>query len=333
MRRQTVDIHKQPLLVLLTTLVALLVAQTTRAIEVPHWAERASDILSPLGVWIDGILGGAGVVVSTLSVVVGAVITTRLITRYTLSPVRSFVPLMLFAVGVSGIVFPVGSPAIMLSLLMLVLSTDLMIGSFKRSECFDKVMRGAFWAGLAALVVPDLVYVLILLPFQWLLWQRSPREMAAGAIMALLPLLPASFCWWVAGEEPLWLLEEWCNTLTPLHAPNFEALFESVGGVWSVALGTLLTLLTLVSMVVFASGFNTMRLRARKGHLFFAVLYFVGLFMLLCGSHPAVALPVMGYAMVPLINTLFVKHQGALSAIVYIAMVALGLAVALIPLL
>lgn len=333
MRRQTFDIHKQPLLVLLLTLVALLVVQTTRAIVAPLGAERVSDILSPLGGWIDGLLAGSGAVIATLAVVVGAVITTRIITRYTLSPVRSFVPMMLFAVGTIGTLFPVGSPAILLALLMLVHSTDLMIRSFKRSESFSEVMRGSFWVGLATLIVPDVVYVMILLPFQWVIWQRSPREMVAGAIMALLPLLPASFCWWVAGEEPLWLAEEWCATITPLHTPNFGLLVESVGGVWSASLVGLLTLLTLASTVVVISGYNTMRLRARKGHLFFAVLYFVGVFMLLCGSHPAVALPIMGYAMVPLVNTLFVRRQGALSATIYIAMVALALLVALLPLL
>ncbi len=332
MRRQPIDIHKQPLLVLLLTFVVLLVAQTTRAIVAPYWAESLSDNLSPLGVWIDGLFAGAGVVIAPLAVVVGAVIITRIITRYTLSPVRSFVPMMLFAIGVSGVVFPVGSPALMLSLLMVVHSTNLMIMSFKRTERFSEVMRASFWVGLATLIVPDMVYVLILLPFQWLLWQRTSREMVAGLILALLPLFPASFCWWVEGKEPLWLLGEWCATLTPLHIPNFEVIFESVGGVWSVALGGLLILLTLTSTVVFIMGFNSMRLRARKGHIFFAVLYLVGLFMLLCGSRPAVALPIMGYAMVPLINTLFVRRQGVLSAVIYIVMALLALVVALVPL-
>lgn len=334
MRRQQTDILKQPIPTLLFTFVALLVVQTLRAVRAPLGAESVGGVLSPVGEWIDSSLGHVGgMVVVLLSVVVASVIITRIISRYSLSVIKSLLPMVLFVVGVCGVVFPIGSPAIALALLMIVHATDLMIMSFKRSERFSEVMRASFWTGLAALVVPDMVYLLLLLPLQWLIWQRSVREMVAGVIMALHPLLLASFCYWVGGEEPLWLVGEWWQTITPLHAPDFAGLYHSVGGLGSTLLFGSLLLLTLLSMVVFVTSFTSMRLRARKGHIYFTTLYFVGLAMLLLGSEPQVALPVMGYASVPLIHTFFVRRKGVVSAIIYMVLVALTLVCALLPLL
>lgn len=333
MSRQQTDILKQPLPTILFTLVALLVAQTLRATTVAYAAESPAGVLSPLGEWIDALLGEWGIVAVLLSVLVASVIITRIIARYSLSVVRSFVPMVLFVVGVCGVLFPVGSAALMLALLMMVHATDLMLMSFKRTERFSEVMRASFWSGLATLIVPDMVYLLALLPLQWLIWQRSPREMVAGVIMALLPLLPASFCWWVGGKEPLWLLGEWQAAITTPHTPNLALLYQQCGGLGSaLLLGTLLVL-TIASVVVFLAGYTSMRLRARKGHIYFATLFLVGLFMLLCGSQPIVALPIMGYASVPLIHTFFVRRKGALSATIYIIVVCLSLLAAALPLL
>ncbi len=333
MQRQQTDILKQPIPTLLFTFAALLVAQTLRAIRAPYTAESVEGLLSPLGEWIDASAGyGGGVAIVLLSVVVASVIITRIISRYSLSVIKSFVPMVLFVVGVCGVVYPTNSPAIALSLLMVVHATDLMIMSFKRTERFSEIMRASFWTGLATLILPDLVYLLLLLPLQWLIWQRSPREMVAGVIMALLPLLPASFCWWMAGEEPLWLLREWSSSITPIHTPNIALLFESVGGWGATLLLGVLVLLTLSSMVVFVEGFSSMRLRARKGHIYFMVLYLVGLFMLFYGSEPLVAIPIMGYASVPLIHTFFVRRKGVASTIIYVAVVVLSLTTAILPL-
>ena len=330
--RREIDILKQPIPTLLATFALLLTVQTLRARLAPTPAESIEGILSPLGVWIDTTLGNIGSLVAViLSAIISSVIITRIISCYSLSVVRSIVPMVLFVVSVCGVTFPIGSAAIMAVMLMVVHATDLMIMSFKRSERFSEVMRASFWTGLAALIVPDLVYVLALLPLQWLIWQRSPREMVAGAIMALLPLLPASFAWWVGGKEPLWFAEAWSQSITPLRAPSLGVLYDSVGALLPTILFGVLLLLTLVSILVTLGGFNSMRLRARKGHIYFITLYLVGLFMLLLGSEPAVALPLMGYASVPFIHTFFVRRKGALGVIIYIMVVVIALAAAILP--
>lgn len=331
MRKQT-DILKQPTLILLATFVLLLVGQILRASLAPTPAESVERVLSPLGLWIDTMLGDfGGMVVVLFSVVVASIIITRIISRYSLSVIRSLVPMVLFVVGVCGVVFPIESPATILALLMTVHSTDLMIMSFKRTERFSEVMRASFWTGMAALILPDLVYVLALLPLQWLIWQRSPREMVAGTIMALLPILPASFAWWVDGQEPLWFVRMWSQTISPLHSPDFGSLYDSIGEIAPTTLLITLLLLTLISIAVALGEFSSMRLRARKGHIYFSILYLVGLLMLLFGSSPAIAILLMGYASVPLVHTFFVRRKGAVGVIIYIMVVIVALTVAILP--
>lgn len=329
-----IDILKQPVPILLLTFALLLALMTARGVCAPFEAEGSLEVLSPVGVWIDGTLSGVwGIVTSVLATLMGSIIITRIIGRYSLSVIRSFVPMVLFVTCVCGVVFPLRSPALMLSLLMLVHATELMIMSFRRTERFSEVMRAAFWSGLAALIVPDLVYAVALLPVQWLIWQRSPREMVAGVIMLLLPILPASFCWWVDGEAPLWLVGEWGRALSPIGVADFGALYAGIGGLLPTVLLGVLTLLMLASVATFIGGFGSMRLRARKGHVYFTLLYLVGCLMLLFGVPAVVALPTMGFASVPLIHTFFVRRKGAIGVVIYVMIVALSLVAALLPLL
>ena len=332
MKARQIDILKQPILTLLATFALLVTLQVRRALRYPHPAEDLSEVLSPVGEWIDGVLGGTwGVVVVLISLFFAALIITRIIGRYALSVIRTFIPMVLFAICVGGVLLPIGTPSLMLSVLMIAISTELMIVSFKRTERFSEVMRGAFWLGLAVLIIPDLIYVAILLPIQWLIWQRTPREMVAGLIMVLLPLLPTSTLWWMNGEEFWWLATEWCSALSPIAPTSLTALYTSLGGLLpSILLGAL-TLLTFASIVVSFGGFSSMRTRARKGHHYFTLLYLVGVAMLLLGIPASIAVAVMGFSSVPLIHTFFVRRTGIVSAIIYIVLLLTTLLTVLYP--
>lgn len=332
MKARQIDILKQPIPTLLASFALLVATQTLRAVRHPLPAEALSGVLSPLGVWIDTLLGGVWSIVAVIiSLFLASLVVTRIIGRYALSVIRSLVPMVLFAICVGGVLLPIGSPALMFTVLMIATSTELMILSFKRSERFSEVMRGAFWLGLAVLIIPDLIYVAILLPIQWVIWQRTPREMIAGFIMFLLPLLPISTLWWMGGKEFWWLATEWCSALSPIQPTNLAALYDSLGGlVPTILLGTL-TLLTLASIVVSFESFHTMRIRARKGHLYFTLLYLVGVAMLLLGTPASVAVAIMGFAAVPLIHTFFVRRTGVASAIIYIVVLLATLFATLYP--
>jgi hypothetical protein len=332
MKSRQIDILKQPIPTLLATFALLLTWQTLRAVRLPYPAENLSGALSPVGAWIDSTLGGiASTIVVLIAVLISSLIITRIISRYSLSVIRSLVPMVLFSICVCGVVLPIGSPALVLSILMIVHATELMIMSFKRTERFSEVMRAAFWTGLAALIIPDLIYVALLLPIQWFIWQRSPREMVAGVIMFFLPLLPASYLWWLGGQEFGWLTREWFSTLSPITPIDLAEFYGSIGGLMTTTLFGILTLLTLASIVVFVGSFGSMRIRARKGHLYFALLYIVGAAMLLLGVPVAVAMATMGFASVPLIHTFFVRREGTVSAIIYIVVLLATLLTAIYP--
>lgn len=322
--RREHDIIKQPILTLLVTVGALFLLLTSRAIRSPYATEQAVGITSPVGVWIDSLLGPfGGVVVVVGAIVAASLIITRVINRYSLSVIRSFMPIVLFAVCVLGVVYPISSPSIMLALLMLTEASELMFLSFKRQERFSQVMRGAFWTALAALIVPQISYLLILLPVQWVIWQRSTREMFAGALMVPLPMLLGSCLFWFGGHPFGWLLDEWYNGFPPIEVTNFAELYASSGGILNSALWGVVMLVTLWSILVFLGSYHSMRTRARKGHIIFTLFFLLEVLMFLFGCHTMVIVPLMGLSAVPLIHTLFVKRKDILSMVIYFVLIGL----------
>lgn len=327
------DTLKQPTLTLFVTFAALLTMQTLRATRLPLASEFVGGSLSPVGEWLDGLMGPAGEVAAvTIGVLLSAVLITRIIGRYSLSVVRSFVPMALLVICSYGVLYPIGSPSMVFAVAMIIHATDLMIMSFKRSERFGEVMRAALWTSLAALLVPDLVYLVALLPVQWCIWQRSPREMIAALITLLAPLFIATCFYWFRGEEFGWFFDKWSGALSPIGIIAPEELYVELGGILGATLCGIVVLMTLVSIGVFVGMQRGMRLRARKGHIYFSLLFLLGLVMLFVGIPSSIALPVMGVASVPLIHTFFVRHKGLVSVLIYIIMVALVALSALLPL-
>ena len=332
MAQPRTDILKQPIPMLLLTFVVLLAALVVRSLGGSLESAGGGVELSLVGELVDGWFGGAwSYVVGAICVAFASVIITRITSRYSLSVIRSFVPMVLYVVCTCGVVYPLASPSVGVALLMIVYATELMILSFRRTEQFGSVMRAAFWSGMAAMLVPDLVYVVALLPLHWLVWQRSPREMVSAIIMLLLPMLYGSVGFWFAGSPFEWFVQHWGESLSGWSGVDWAVLYESLGSLLGAVLFGAITLLSLASMAVFASGYGTMRIRARKGHVVFSATYLIGLFMLIVVGLPAeLALPVMGVGVVPLIYTFFVKHKGAVSTIIYIGVVLLTIAVAFV---
>lgn len=321
MRRERIDIVKQPIPLIFATFGLLLALHTYRAVTAPLPCEATAGALSPVGMWIDSLLGTVGsVAMSVVLAIATAVVLTRIISRYSVSVIRSFLPLVLYAILVGTLCLPVTSPSVMLATFLLAHSAEMMIVSFKRCTRFDDVMCASFYAGLAALLVPDMLYASLLVVFQWAIYRRSTREMVAGAILFLLPLLPASFCFWVAGHEAVWLLHEWCNTLSGFNVPSLAELYDACGGLWGAIVGGAILLMAVASMVTLFGSFGTMRIRARKIHACFLMTFFVGAAMLACGMPLVATLPVIGIGLTPLVHTFFVRCSGVTGTIIYLAL-------------
>ena len=321
MQQRKPDIIKQPIPLILGTFavaVALLVARAVRA-PLPCEAEVAG-VLSSVGVWFDGLFSPLWSVVFAVFMTVGsAVVFTRIISRYSISVIRSFIPLVLYCLLVCGVSYPVGSPSLGLALFLLAHSAELMVGSFKRKTMFDDVMCGSFYAGLAALLVPDFVWASLLVAYQWSLYRRSARECVAGGVMWLLPIVPAEFVSWVVGGKVGLVVGEWAERLSLPSVLSVNDVVQQCGGVFGGVLVGVCLLLGVVCLVAFVAAYGAMRIRARKIHLYFSALFLVGVAMLLLGFPVVVALPIVGMGAVPLVHTFFVRVPGVWSVNIYIS--------------
>lgn len=331
MYQRKVDIIKQPIPIILGTFALLVGLLTARAVSVSLPCEDLLGALSPVGAWFDGLFAPLwGVVFSVAMMVFSAVVFTRIISRYSISVIHSFLPLVLYVVFVGGVAFAVGSPSVQLALFLLARSAELMVRSFKRCEMFDDVMCASFYAGLAALLIPDVLYVALLVCFQWLLYRRSVRECVAGVVMFLLPIMPAEFVGWCAGSNVGGVMCGWADALSPLGLTSVESLVQSCGGVLGVVVLGVLLLLGVVSAGAMIASSDSMRIRARKMHTYFIMLFLVGVVMLLLGVAPGVSMAVIGLGAVPLVHTYFVRQQGVVSVILYVVLLVVTIARAVV---
>lgn len=324
MYHRKLDIIKQPIPIVLGTFALLVALLTLRAVDAPLLGEVSGGIFSPVGVWFNGLFGEVGYVAfSVVMTMASAVVFTRIISRYSISVIRSFLPLTLYGIMVCGVLFAVCSPALQFSLFLLAHSAELMVGSFKRQSMFDDVMCASFYAGLATLLVPDLVYVSLLVVYQWVLYRRSMRECIAGGILLLLPIVPAEFVGWLMGGSVGDITSGWLEALSPLGNFSWDSLVQACGGVFGTALLVILVLLGAVSVVMFLASYMSMRTRARKIHLYFTIVFLVGVAMLFLGASPVVSIGVLGMGIIPLVHTYFVRRPGVATTLVYILLLAL----------
>lgn len=322
MKSGKIDIIRQPIPTLLATFGLLVTLLTIRSVGSPHPAEMATGYLSPLGVWLNGLLGSGGGIAATIcATLVSGVLITRIISRYSISVIRSFMPLVLYIIGVGVVAFTPHNPALHLCWLLLLRSAELMIAGFKRCEMFDSVMCAAVYMALAVLLVPDLVWVLPLLVIEWFVYRRSPREMVAAVVAMCGPVAICSFAWWTVAHDPWCFAKEWAAALTHPSLFNFGSLYRECGGAMpTIGLG-LYTLLSLLSLVTISANYQGMRLRARKIHICFTLLWLTGVVMTFVGVPLTVALPTMAIGAIPLIHTFLVKNSGLFSALYYVALV------------
>lgn len=324
------DIIRQPIPTLLATFGALLVLLTIRAVASPNPGEAVEGILSPLGLWFDGLFGAtSAIALTTVLTLASSILITRIISRYSISVIRSLVPMVLYIIGICGLMYTPTSPSLHLCWWLILRSSELLIASFKRCEMFDGVMTSAVCLSLGVLLVPDLLWLLWLLPFQWLIYRRSLREMAAAVVAMLSPLIICTFAWWVPSREISCFAEGWRAAFTRPEFIDFNHFYANCGGLIPTILFVLLVLLTLLSIASLATHYQSMRLRARKIHLCFTMLWFSGLTMLSLGYPLAVSVSIMSLGAIPLIHTFIVKHPGLFGALYYFLLVVAAIATAL----
>ena len=94
MYQRKLDIIKQPIPIILGTYLLLIALLTYRAIVSPLPCEDVTSLLSPVGGWFDGLFSPLwGRVLSVVMLLASSVVFTRIISRYSISVIRSFLPL------------------------------------------------------------------------------------------------------------------------------------------------------------------------------------------------------------------------------------------------
>ena len=323
MTGRKIDIIRQPIPTLFATFGVLLALLTIRSVGTPYAGESLAGHLSPLGEWIDGVLsGGWGIATTIVATFVSGIIITRIISRYSISVIRSFMPMVLYIIGVGGVLFTPTSPSLHLCWLLMLRSAELLIAGFKRYEMFDSVMCSAVYAATAVLIIPDLVWTLPLLVVEWLTYRRSGREIAAALVAMCGPVAICTFAWWTADHNVWAFAEGWAEGISTPRLVNFGQLYTQCGGLVPTLLLGLYVVLSLLSIGTFATGWHGMRLRARKIHACFTLLWLLGTLMLLLGIPAAIAIPTMSVGAIPLIHTFLVRNPGLFSALYYLVLVA-----------
>lgn len=257
-----------------------------------------------------------------------ALLVTRIVTRNMVLVVRTYLPALFFAVVASGFYRPDNGAASAVAALLLIAGSDRLIAGFRRKASFDPLFRGAFLLGTAPLVAAPAVLFFPAVPVAVVLFRRNGHEAAVALIGYVLPLLVCSYVYWGMGYPFGHVGEMLAGALT---TPAASDMLTLRAGLWRMALAALLLLLTALSIVSFAGHAAQMRTRARRIFLYFIYMLVpgAGLFLLPGRSPEMFALLAVPLAVIA--PNFFVRHTGALPALLYLSLLLCAAAVRFLP--
>lgn len=327
------DVVKQPLGVTLATFAVMMACVMVRVTTAPGPAETALGADMPLGRAIDSLFrpGIPAVAVSLLAAFLNATLLAGMIVRYSVSAVRTYLPMTLYAMAAYGICFPAGSVSAALAPLLLTAGSTQIIAAFKRSYQFEHVFKSAFCIGLLPMLYAPATLLVPIVPITLSLYRRTPREAAVAAVGLLLPLLLCSVVWWMLGSPFGYMADELIRGI--VSSDTTPSLFRLLrdSGVPTRLYAALYGALTLYSVFVILRIRPTLRTRAGKIYVHFLWLLLVCLLpLLLPGGN--IVLP--GLPAIPcgvIVTAFFIRHRGWIPLAIYLAMVALMLYINLFP--
>lgn len=273
------DILKQPAAIILLTEGALLLC----GVIATYGQYEAISAATPTAATIEGLFGGAGsffgAVVATLLIIVNSLLAARIVTRYSASVVRSFVPMVLYTIATCATTVQTGSVIPQLTATLLLAGASRLIRCFKRTIVFAPLFEGYFILGIIPLLYPSAFPVVLLSLLMMPIYERTPREWLAGVTGVVLPTVLCAWLWWLFDKQSV------ATTLNDhifaINGSGFriaelftlERLSEGV----LLAFMVLLILCSLVSLLVADSG---MRTRPKKINWHFTLIAIGALLML-----------------------------------------------------
>lgn len=318
------DVIRQPLGVIIATFAAIMAVIIVRVSATPYPIEEAITAGMPLGRFIDRLFPDpvssciTGIVFAFLS----ATMLTGIIVRYSVSSIRTYLPMIIYTLTAYGIYFPVGSVSATVIPLLLTMSCGRMIASFKRSYQFGNVFRAGFYLGIIPMIYAPGMLLIAILPAALVIYRRTLRESAVALAGLLLPWLYCSVIWWGAGEPWNYISGQLIDGVTFAGtAPSFLKTLVTAD-IWKKSFLALYSGIALYSVTVILRRLRSMRTRARKIYIHFLWLFLLCIGLLFIPGGNITSLALLAVPGCVIVTAFFIRYRGWLPLGLYLLLIA-----------
>lgn len=326
------DVIKQPLGVAVGTFALLMACVVWRAVTVPYVAENGAAPDMPLGQWFDGLFASAtaGIIVWVVAACVGAVMLASAVVRYGVSPVRTYLPIVMYGVTVCTPYFPLTTASGALLQLLLVAASVRMVDAFKRSYQFENVFKAAFYVGVMPMLYSQAIYIVPVILIALVVYGRTLREAAAALVGVLMPFVLCSVVWWWLGEPLEYVAGCLADSLGTIGGTPAWTITDAP--LWVQIYMGLLGLSLLFALFLLTGSLASLRTRARQVYVYCIWLVLFAAIPVVVGGS-AVTVPLLGIPFSVIISSTFMHGRGWMYAAIYILLVVAAFAVNMFPVL
>ncbi len=321
------DVARQSFPSVFTTYLLLLILGGIRAF-VAAPAPGAGDELPGggelLGGVVDAVLGAPGEWFAALAALCVAFITglrvTRIATGSLLYVVRTFLPMVFFAVVAVGFYFSGASANAMICSLLFTSASACFVFSFSRSYCFGLVFQGGASIGVMPLLIPSMAMMWLAVPAALVIFRRSGREAIVCLVGLFAPLALYSYVAWIAGGDFLGAAMTIVRALAGNPGFDLHAM-----GAPRLVLSCLLILLMFLSVGVYAA--MNMRTRPSRITAYFITAAVIAVAYLLLPCRSQEVYPLLAPSVALVAPLYMIKRKGMVPALLYGAILLAALAV------
>ncbi len=292
-----------------------------------------SDVMatSPLGALLESIQlpSWLYVTLSIASLALSGILTLVTITRHGLALVYAPLPMVLFLL-VGFFIVPQADPLCSALLSLMVLwSINQFIPVFQRQLSMQRIFACNFILGVTALLYPPVLPFSLVFCVMAARFHYSANVVVVSLLGVILPLILASWVWWLAGEPFLYVFDSIKSAFANGSLMSFIELIPQdyyLHGV--LALGFLIGIFTFMAIKKTIS--FTLLITAKYAQDGLLALSFLAIIELLLGWADGAIFPILGVVTTPLLYQLYSKKHGKMATLSYITLVILAISTCLV---
>ena len=262
------NIARQPLGLVVATFLVVMILFSARSFLAPYEIELLAGPDMPLGHILDEIIpqGIIHYFIGFIMAFINAMLLSRIIIRYSISPIRTYIPIVMYSIFAYGIYIPANSLCVPAATTLLLLSSSEIIAAFRRSYQFGAVFKSGFFLGIIPLIFSPATILIIMLPVTLILYRRTLREIITGITGLILPFALCSSIWWLTGTHWSYISDALFEGLSNGYSLSHNFPVEGTAeGMYII----LLVGIIILSIICTAIRFREMRSRVRKIHIHF----------------------------------------------------------------